>query len=57
LAAPNRLAATFTCGSHTDDDDAVTKEPSIVGLWKQHLISEGSDGIKNGTEVDASYVQ
>ncbi|MFZ0688583.1 MAG: hypothetical protein WAM68_02055 [Acidobacteriaceae bacterium] len=40
-----------------DDDDATSKEPSIVGTWKQYLISEGSQGIPDGTEVDASYAQ
>ncbi|MGA9464634.1 MAG: hypothetical protein WBV28_17735 [Terracidiphilus sp.] len=53
IASPRLLLAALT----TDDDDAATKEPSIVGLWKQHLISEGNEGIEDGTEVDASYVQ
>jgi hypothetical protein len=39
-----------------DDEDA-TPEPSIVGTWKEHWISEGSKGIPNGTEVDAGYAQ
>jgi len=40
-----------------DDDHAIGFEPSIVGTWKEHWISEGSDGIPNGTEVDAGYAQ
>ena len=32
-------------------------EPSMVGTWKEHWISEGSSGIPDGTEVDASYAQ
>jgi hypothetical protein len=40
-----------------DDDDAATKEPSIVGTWKEHWFSEGTDGIPDGTEVDANYAQ
>jgi len=40
-----------------DDDAASRYEPSIVGTWKEHWISEGSDGIPDGTEVDAGYAQ
>ncbi len=41
-----------------DDDAATTRpEPSIVGTWKEKWISEGSEGIKDGTEFDASYSQ
>jgi hypothetical protein len=40
-----------------DGDDAGKYQPSIVGMWKEHLISEGSKGIPDGTEVDASYAQ
>ena len=41
------------------DDDAATfaHELSIVGTWKEHWISEGSDGIPDGTEIDAGYAQ
>lgn len=39
------------------DDDPATPEPSIVGTWKEHWISEGSEGIPDGTEVDAGYAQ
>jgi hypothetical protein len=27
----------------------------MVGLWKEHWISKGSEGIPDGTEVDAGY--
>jgi hypothetical protein len=41
-----------------DDDAATAKgEPSMVGTWKEHWISEGSEGIPDGTEIDASYTQ
>jgi hypothetical protein len=40
-----------------DDDEASKSEPSIVGTWKEHLISEGSKGVPDGAEVDASYAQ
>jgi hypothetical protein len=39
------------------DDDATTPEPSIVGTWKEHWISEGSKGIPDGAEIDAGYAQ
>ena len=29
----------------------------MVGTWKEKWISEGSDGIPDGTEVDAGYAQ
>ena len=40
-----------------DDEAATSHGPSMVGTWKEHWISEGSEGIKDGTEVDASYAQ
>jgi hypothetical protein len=40
-----------------DDNDAAKAEPTIVGTWKEHWISEGSDGIPDGTEIDAGYAQ
>jgi hypothetical protein len=40
-----------------DDEDAGKSDPSIVGTWKERLISEGSKGVPDGTEVDASYAQ
>lgn len=41
------------------DDDAATTtpEPSMVGTWKEHWISYGTRGIKDGDEVDAGYSQ
>ena len=53
IDSPRLLQAAFV----VDDEDASTSEPSIVGTWKEHWISEGSDGIPNGTEVDAGYAQ
>lgn len=52
LAPPRLVPAGFIIGA--DDDDA---GPSMVGLWKEHWISENSDGIPDGAEVDASYSQ
>ena len=53
IASPRLLLAALIL-----DDDAVnTHEPSIVGTWKEHWISEGSEGIPDGTEFDASYSQ
>jgi hypothetical protein len=40
-----------------DGDDDRNPEPSMVGTWKEHWISEGSNGIPDGTEVDAGYAQ
>ncbi len=39
------------------DDEPSPSEPSIVGTWKEHWISEGSEGIPDGTEIDAGYAQ
>jgi hypothetical protein len=39
------------------DDDPATPGPSIVGTWKERWISEGSEGIPDGTEIDAGYAQ
>ena len=53
IASPRLLLAALIL-----DYDAVnTHEPSIVGTWKEHWISEGSEGIPDGTEFDASYSQ
>jgi hypothetical protein len=40
-----------------DEDETAAAEPTIVGTWKEHWISEGSDGIPDGTEIDAGYAQ
>jgi hypothetical protein len=53
IASPRFVPAAFII----DDDAATTPEPSMVGTWKEKWISEGSDGIKDGTEFDASYSQ
>jgi hypothetical protein len=39
------------------EDEANAAEPTIVGTWKEHWISEGSGGIPDGTEIDAGYAQ
>jgi len=52
IASPRLLLAALTI-----DDDAAFGEPSIVGTWKEHWISEGSEGMADGTEFDASYSQ
>jgi hypothetical protein len=51
IASPRLILAALVI----DDDAATPHGPSIVGTWKEHWISEGSDGIKDGTEVDAGY--
>lgn len=45
---PGLLAAAF------DADDHAT-QPTMVGLWKEHWISKGSEGIPDGAEVDTAY--
>ena len=51
--SPYLLRASFP----GDDDEANRGGPTIVGTWKEHWISEGSDGIPDGTEIDAGYAQ
>lgn len=51
IASPRLVLAAFII------DDSAATEPSMVGTWKEHWISEGSDGIKDGPEVDAGYAQ
>ena len=41
----------------TNDEASTPSEPSMVGTWKEKWFSEGSEGIKDGTEVDAGYSQ
>jgi hypothetical protein len=53
IASPRLVLAALAI----DDDAATPPGPSIVGTWKEHWISEGSEGIKDGTEVDAGYAQ
>jgi hypothetical protein len=52
IASPRLVLAALT-----NDETATPSEPSIVGTWKEKWISEGSEGIKDGTEVDAGYAQ
>lgn len=52
---PARLVQTALI---VDEDTATTTpNPSMVGTWKEHWISEGSEGIPDGTEIDAGYAQ
>ena len=53
IASPRLVLAALAI----DDEAATPPEPSIVGTWKEQWISEGSEGIKDGTEVDAGYAQ
>ena len=52
IASPRLVLAALI-----NDEAATPHGPSMVGTWKEHWISEGSDGIKDGTEVDAGYAQ
>ena len=52
IATPRLLSAALIL-----DEDAATPEPSMVGTWKERWISEGTDLIPDGTEVDAAYAQ
>jgi hypothetical protein len=53
MAQPRLLKAGFAIG----DESSNATEPTMVGVWKEHWISKGSEGIPDGTEVDASYSQ
>jgi hypothetical protein len=54
IVSPEPAGATRIVG----DDLADGRSPaSMVGTWKEKWISEGSDGIPDGTEVDAAYAQ
>lgn len=50
MTQPSLLTAAF-------DADGRDSQPTMVGLWKEHWISEGSEGIPDGTEVDTAYSQ
>jgi hypothetical protein len=52
IASPRLVLAALT-----NDEGATPPGPSIVGTWKEKWISEGSEGIPDGTEVDAGYAQ
>jgi len=53
FASPQLVQTAFAM----DGDEDRNAEPSMVGTWKEHWISEGSNGIPDGTEVDAGYAQ
>ena len=53
ITMPRLVSAAFIINRDGDE----RSEPSMVGTWKEHWISEGSSGIPDGTEVDASYAQ
>lgn len=55
-AAPGYFLKTAFVTGGQDSADTTT-QPTIVGLWKEHWISKGSEGIPDGTEVDAGYSQ
>ena len=38
-------------------DDPDSGSQTIVGFWHVKFVSEGSEGIPDGTEVDAGYSQ
>jgi hypothetical protein len=46
IASPRLVLAALTM----DDEATAPHGPSIVGTWKEHWISEGSEGIPDGTE-------
>jgi hypothetical protein len=53
MASPRLVLAALAI----DDEDATPHRPSIVGTWKEKWISEGSSGLPDGAEFDASYSQ
>ena len=52
FGSPYLLRASFL-----GEDEPAAAEPTIVGTWKEHWISEGSEGIPDGAEIDAGYAQ
>jgi hypothetical protein len=46
-----RLAA-LSVAARDDDSDA-----AIVGMWKVQFVSEGTNGIPDGTMIDSAYAQ
>jgi hypothetical protein len=44
----------ITAGLEADPDHE-RRDEDIVGLWHVKFISEGSEGIPDGTEIDAGY--
>jgi hypothetical protein len=53
IASPRLVLAAFTL----DEEAATRPGPGMVGTWKEKWISEGSSGIPDGAEFDASYSQ
>ena len=53
MAMPRLVSAAFILNRDGDE----RSEPSMVGTWKERWISEGTDGIKDGTLFDAGYAQ
>jgi hypothetical protein len=53
IAAPRLVLAALSI----DDETATPPGPSIVGTWKEKWTSEGTEGIKDGTLLDAGYAQ
>ena len=49
-------ARLITAGLEADPDHE-RRDEDIVGFWHVKFISEGSEGIPDGTEVDAGYSQ
>jgi len=49
--AAYRLAA-LAVAARDDDNDA-----AIVGMWKVQFVSEGTNGIPDGTMIDSAYAQ
>jgi hypothetical protein len=56
IAPGQLLKAAYAIGGR-EDAETRSAEPTMVGLWKEHWISKGSEGIPDGTEVDTQYSQ
>lgn len=52
-----RVGSPYLLRAALDGEDPTPAEPSMVGTWKEHWISEGSSGIPDGAEIDAGYSQ
>ncbi|MGB0122465.1 MAG: hypothetical protein WA419_03330 [Silvibacterium sp.] len=52
MIQPRLLKAGLVLAADDDKD-----QPTMVGLWKQHWYSKGSEGIPDGTEVEAGYTE
>jgi hypothetical protein len=56
IASGHLLQAGFAIAGR-EDAETNSAEPSMVGLWKEHWYSKGSEGIPDGAEVDTAYSQ